>query len=248
MKIAIRIDDITECMDWPKFLRFKAILDAHSIKPLIGVIPQNMDDTLKGDSDGAPSDFWNYISSLKAEGYTIAMHGSQHIYTTKKGGLFPLNNFSEFAGLSYEKQLSLLNKGTALLKKNGIETDIFMAPAHSYDKNTLKALKALNFNKITDGLGKVPYSLGDFTFYPISFNRKSVLNASTKNGYTTFVYHINTMNDKDFESFENLLSNYEIISFNELLKLSPKKATCLKRIGEFLLATLKRMLIAIKSR
>ena len=39
------------------------------------------------------------------------MHGVNHIYTTKKGGLFPLNNFSEFAGLSYDEQYELLSYG-----------------------------------------------------------------------------------------------------------------------------------------
>ena len=46
MKIAVRMDDITPDMDWEKFLAFKEILDAHDIKPLIGVVPDNKDENL----------------------------------------------------------------------------------------------------------------------------------------------------------------------------------------------------------
>ena len=41
MKITIRMDDITPGMDWKKFERFKAILDKHGGKPLVGVVPVN---------------------------------------------------------------------------------------------------------------------------------------------------------------------------------------------------------------
>ena len=46
MKIAIRMDDITPAMDLEKFDRFKAILDKHGIKPLIGVVPECKDEKL----------------------------------------------------------------------------------------------------------------------------------------------------------------------------------------------------------
>ena len=48
MKIAVRLDDITPDMDWEGFLRFKALLDRYQVKPLIGVIPQNRDENVKG--------------------------------------------------------------------------------------------------------------------------------------------------------------------------------------------------------
>ena len=141
MKIAVRLDDITPDMDWERFYAFKALLDKYQVKPLIGVVPDNRDDNLKGNQENAPADFWNYIKELQAEGWCVAMHGFCHIYSTSKGGIFPLNNFSEFAGISYEKQFEMLSMGRKMLSERGIETDIFMAPAHSYDNTTLKALK-----------------------------------------------------------------------------------------------------------
>ena len=67
MKIAVRLDDITPDMDWEGFLRFKALLDRYQVKPLIGVIPQNRDENVKGSGNGRPGDFWAYIRKLQEE-------------------------------------------------------------------------------------------------------------------------------------------------------------------------------------
>ena len=97
MKIAVRIDDITPDMDWEKFRRLETLLDKYHIAPLLGIVPDNQDSNLMRDS--VMPDFDNQIKKWEAKGWVLAMHGWKHIYTTKKGGLFPLNNFSEFAGV-----------------------------------------------------------------------------------------------------------------------------------------------------
>ena len=84
MKIAIRMDDITPDMDWVKFEKFKAILDKHGVKPLIGVVPDNKDVKLK--KNEPRKDFWEYIKSLQNDGWIVAMHGFNHVYTTKESG------------------------------------------------------------------------------------------------------------------------------------------------------------------
>ena len=38
------------------------------------------------------------------KGCQIAMHGYNHVYTTNNKGIVPLNDRSEFAGISYDKQ------------------------------------------------------------------------------------------------------------------------------------------------
>ena len=102
MKIAIRMDDITPDMDWGKFKRFKDLLDAHHITPLIGVVPRNKDEKLS--INPAREDFWDYIKNLRDRGWVVAMHGYKHRYTTKDPGLFPIGGKSEFAGLPFDKQ------------------------------------------------------------------------------------------------------------------------------------------------
>ena len=147
MKITIRMDDITPDMDWAKFLRFKELCDLYQVKPLIGVVPANQDTMLHIEKPRI--DYWEYLHTLQSEGWCIAQHGCTHIYNTHKKGCFPLNALSEYAGNSYEEQYASLEKGQKILKGHQIDTDIFMAPAHSYDYNTLKALRELGFTKIT---------------------------------------------------------------------------------------------------
>ncbi|MCR5502595.1 MAG: DUF2334 domain-containing protein [Lachnospiraceae bacterium] len=255
MKIAIRLDDITPEMDWPKFHRFRELLDRYGIRPLIGVIPENRDDTVAGSSDGAPADFFQYVRSLRDNGWSVAMHGCYHRYVTKKGGIFPLNDFSEFAGVPYETQRLTLQKGRRILSEKGIDTDLFMAPAHSYDKNTLKALREAGFTKVTDGFGSRPYRMSGLIFYPISFRKSTSL--EKKEGFTTFVVHTNTMEERDFTRYEELFekaakkgtendpaaSPFEFISYGEYLDAEAKDRGCFGRIREYLQAKIKHFFV-----
>jgi len=246
MITAIRMDDITSDMDFDKFQRVKKILDTYQIKPLIGVVPFNKDNNLKRAS--ACEDFPGFLRKLQAEGYTIALHGCYHVYTTDNKGIFPLNNFSEYAGISYETQREMLRNGKEQLEEWGIDTDIFMAPAHTFDKNTLKALKELGFRGVTDGFGSAPYIREGLTFYPIS--KKSSHCFSDKKGYTTLVLHANTMEEKDFVRLEKQLGLYakNFISYSDYLKVPAKKRGFIGNLMEYMLATMKYILVKVRNR
>lgn len=251
-----------------KFLRFKRLCDQHQIKPLIGVVPDNQDENLhfepasqnkavsatgkatpfylteeENQPSNIPQDFWAYLRKLQQEGWQIAQHGYIHRYHTQKMGCFPLNKLSEFAGIPYQQQYEALKAGKELLQSHGIHTDIFMAPAHSYDKNTLRALKKLGFAKLTDGFGKMPYQWRGLTFYPISYRQSSSLKKAS--GYTTFVVHANGMNPGDFEYYERLFQTYadRLISFTEYMAVPPKKRGAARRIAEYLAALSKFILV-----
>lgn len=241
MKIAIRMDDITPDMDWKKFEEFKGLLDEYGIKPLIGVVPDNRDENLCKEEKRA--DFWKFVKGLQEDGWVIALHGYQHVYTTKKGGCFPLNHFSEFAGISYEKQLDMLKKGMEILKEHGIETDWFMAPAHSYDRNTLKALYEVGIRNMTDGFGDRPYQWKQMTFYPISFRLENSL--KKKKGFTTMVIHANTMNEGDMEKCRRIFKEHSVISYSEYVEQQPVKRGVVGRVKEYLMATVKHWLVKL---
>lgn len=268
MKIAVRLDDITPDMDWERFLRFKALLDRYQVKPLIGIVPDNQDENLKKQTKSSvsenagtqaqqhkalgqsqiPEDFWNYIKELKAQGWTLAMHGVHHTYTTHKSGMFPLNNFSEFAGIPLDRQREMLLQGKQILKEKGIKTDIFMAPAHAYDRNTLKALKEIGFTALTDGFGSRPYLWKGIKFYPISFNLSTTF--KKKNGYSTMVVHTDTVTTDDLNRYESYFQNKNIqwISFQEYLKQSARKRIFIMRWKEFLMAKAKYLIIKTRNR
>ena len=246
MKTALRLDDITPDMDFDKFNRLKKILDTYQIKPLIGVVPFNEDTNLKRDE--IHTDFTEFLTNLKKEGYQIALHGYHHIYTTKKGGLFPLNDFSEYAGVPYGKQLTMIKEGKAALEKMGIETDIFMAPAHSYDKNTLKALKDCGFCKVTDGFGKYPYKRCGLTFYPIAFSRLECF--KEKKGYTTLVIHANSIEDNEFVKYEEMFAKNKesFIPYEDYLKIPAKSRSMLINGLEYMMAKTKHVLVKMRTR
>ncbi len=246
MKIAIRLDDITPGMDWTKFNRLKAMMDAAYVKPLIGVVPDCKDPKLQIEPDRG--DFWEYVKALEEDsGWVIAMHGVHHVYQTREGGLLPLNYQSELAGLSFQEQSEMIAAGKHLLANHGILTDLYMAPSHSYDRNTLKALRENGFTKITDGFGKKPYTYEGMTFYPISFNKKSVLK-DEGDGVVTLVIHTNTMTEKDFAFYEKVFREQNLIPYRELLYMEPAKKSAAGHLQEYWMARGKRFLVNLRKR
>lgn len=247
MKIAVRLDDITPDMDWERFNKFKSLLDKYQVKPLMGVVPDNRDENLIEKKTAGPEDFWAYIKELEKEGWVTAMHGFRHIYTTDKGGIFPLNNFSEFAGVPYESQREMLAAGKRILEEKGIKTDIFMAPAHSYDCNTLKALKDTGFRALTDGFGEGPYRLKGLVFYPISFQLGRTFKKKT--GYSTMVVHTGTVSEKDLERYEGYFKNKNVqwISYKEYLDQPAGERRLFGRWREFLMAKGKYLLVKFRT-
>ena len=62
-------------------------------------------------------DFWNYVKSLQAKGYTVAMHGYEHVFCSPHRGMVTNRIGSEFAGLSLEQQIEKIKKGKEILLK-----------------------------------------------------------------------------------------------------------------------------------
>ena len=117
-----------------------------------------------------------------------------------------MNRFSEYAGVPYEKQKSMIEEGKKILEEKGIRTDIFMAPGHTFDRNTLKALRECGFGYLTDGFGKAPYSREGLTFLPISSRKKDCF--KDREGYTTLVIHANGMSEAEISWYERMLAEY----------------------------------------
>ena len=248
MKTAIRLDDITPDMDWERYNRIEKLLDEANIKPLIGVVPFNKDENLaRADKPLTEEEFKDYLATKQAAGWNIALHGYTHVYSNSKKGIFPLNNFSEYAGVPYETQLKMLTEGKDKLKSLGVDTDIFMTPAHTYDKNTLKALVAAGFTKVTDGFGQTPYKREGLIFYPISKRQSDCV--SEKSGYTTLVLHTNTMTDKDIENFEKKLTEHRsnFMDYSEYMEVEANGRGVLGNMTEYLTALAKFTLVRLRS-
>ena len=94
------------------------------------------------------------------------MHGYNHVYDTKTNykDYFNYGGDSEFYGHNYNHQF-LKIKRKRNIKKKGHDVRSFFAPNHTYDQNTLKALKANNFTFIIDGYGIFPYESNEIIFF-----------------------------------------------------------------------------------
>jgi len=152
-----RIDDITPEMDRDNFYKIEKIFDKYNIQPIIWVVPDNQDPKLKW--HGKIVDFRKKIKELSNKWWIVAQHGYQHVYSTKNSGIIGLNKYSEFAWLPYNQQIDKIRKGKKILEeKLWIHIKRWMAPAHSFDKNTCKVLKHIWFEYITDGIALYPFT------------------------------------------------------------------------------------------
>ncbi len=200
--LLIRMDDITECMNWEKMNKCEDLFDKYKIKPLLGIIPINKDPELLKFPKNI--DFWNRVSNWKNKGWEITMHGYNHLYTQrsdKKKDLFNYGGNSEFYGLDYNTQLNKIKKGLEEFKKRNINIRSFFAPNHIYDENTLKALKNSNIKIIIDGYGLFPFYKNDILFIPQLFYKEIFLPI----GIQSTQMHINDWNDESFKKFEEFI-------------------------------------------
>jgi len=154
--ILIRFDDLCPTMSHKHWQQAFDLLDAKGLKPLVGVIPNCKD--REQEIDASQDDFWDYVRSLQSKDYAIAMHGYTHVYDSHCRGMINKGYQSEFAGHPYDVQLEKIRKGKEIMESNGVFTDIFFAPSHSYDLNTIKALVACGFKYLSDGKSTKPFA------------------------------------------------------------------------------------------
>jgi predicted deacetylase len=159
----LRFDDICPTMRWSTWEAIEAHLVAHDIRPILAVVPDNIDPKLKVDPP-AP-DFWDRVRRWQAMGYTIGLHGYQHHYVNNLRGLMKLTPHSEFTGLSYAEQDAKISKGLAIFAEQGVRAECFVAPSHSFDRTTLEVLRKHGVMVISDGPWPWPHQDADQRFW-----------------------------------------------------------------------------------
>lgn len=199
-KYLFRLDDASEKMDILQWNKMEDLLDKYSIKPLVGVIPHCEDPMM--DKYPEDLDFWKKVYKWKKKGWIIALHGYNHVCTTESGGLNPVNHRSEFAGVPYAVQLMKIKKGIEIFRKHDIEPAVFFAPSHTFDEETVLALKdASNIRIISDTWAWDKYNKNGITYVP----QQSGQVRNMPFALSTFCYHPNTMKDGDFVKLESFL-------------------------------------------
>lgn len=219
----IRLDDACPTMNRNKWGRIEVILERYGVKPMVGVVPDCKDDNLNQDS--YDSRFWEKVQLWQQKGWAIALHGYDHCYISRDGlkGLNPLWERSEFAGVSLVSQRDKIKKGVAILKEHNIVPKYFFAPSHTFDINTLVALREESDIKIiSDTIATKPYTKHGFVFVPQLGGHCSEMILP---GIWTFCLHPNTMTDEGFAQTESFISAHvhSFVSFNQL------NLNCLKK-------------------
>lgn len=217
--LLIRMDDISENMNWSLMDKCESLFDKYKIRPLLGIIPLNKDPELLKYPHN--SKFWDRVADWKNKGWEITMHGLNHLYTQRsnnKKDIFNYGGNSEFYGLEYSEQLSKIKSGLQEFNKRNIKIRSFFAPNHIYDENTLKALKFSGIKIVIDGYGLFPYFKDQILFVPQLFYKEIILPF----GIQSTQMHINYWNNKNFEDFEILVNknNKKIINLDYIIDIT----------------------------
>lgn len=219
IKCAVRFDDVCPTMNWEQFNRAINLMDKYNIKPLLGIIPDNRDPEQIIDDENEA--FWNEMLKLQRRGYSIALHGCYHVYdNVERGMITPWEKKgTEFAGHSYENQYEKIKVGKQILESHGIQTDIFFAPAHSYDRVTLRALYDNGFRYVSDGKSKRPYMQGGIKCIPC---RTFAVPKVRRNGVYIAVCHSSRWGEypENYQRLEKFCDRYAeyMVPFEELKK------------------------------
>ncbi len=215
-RIVFRLDDICATMDMQKFVTMRDILDRYHIKPLLGIVPRNRDASLMVQEESPH--YADIIKQCRLNGYAVAMHGTYHIYDSTAKGIVTKRPKSEFAGKSLKAQVRLLKAGKMQMKRDSLDTDIFFAPGHSYDKNTVRALRMTGFRVVSDGRSFGKYKRGGIEFIPV---RIFATGLKPVCGITTICFHTNHMDHASFRRLEQYIAKYReyICDYSECFSL-----------------------------
>lgn len=223
-KYIMRLDDACEYTDRAKWQRMEHLLDSFGVKPLVAVIPKCKDPDFL--SYPINPDFPLQVKKWISKDWTVAMHGYTHEHPMDDGGLSPVNRRSEFAGLPLEEQKNMVTKGVFAMKTLGVDPQVFVAPLHTFDRNTIEALKQeSSIRIISDTIATQPYTRWGMTFVPQQSGKARALPLPL----VTFCYHPNIMSDEDFVHLEDFLDKHhqKFISFP--LEQTTRKRTLLDK-------------------
>ena len=230
-KYLLRMDDACPTMDSRKWQMLEDLFDKLGIKPVVAVVPDNQDPELQYDRPNPK--FWDKVRSWQAKGWTIAMHGYQHVmhHTTSKL-ILPFYQRSEFAGLTYEEQATKIQRARRTFEAQGVEPTVWIAPAHCFDRLTLEAIRAETpIRIISDGIARNPYVEDGFFWIP-----QQLWGLTEKHdGLWTVCLHPNTMSDPQIAMLRKSLADSflgRVVSLNDV-ELEKRSKSVLDHLEAF---------------
>ena len=210
----VRFDDICPTMNWEAWEQVENVLVSEGIKPMLAVVPDNRDENLEFGQEN--EHFWSKVLDWQKMGWSIAVHGYQHLYQTNDPGLLGLNKYSEFSGLSYEQQSNKLQKALSIFESHDIKPNLWVAPAHSFDEVTVRVLSDLGIEVISDGFFTGPVKHMNMIWIPQQLWKFRHF----KSGIWTVCYHLNGTKKEELDGICSDLNHYKesIVSLDYILK------------------------------
>ena len=218
----LRFDDLCPTMDPERWDRAERILDARGACPLLAIVPDNADPKL----EVAPTDreFWNRAREWQARGWVIGLHGHRHLYDSRAPSLLPFKSVSEFSGHPRAEQRRRIHAGLTLLRGQGLEPRVWVAPGHAFDDVTLDVLRELGPRVISDGFGFRPCrDARGLTWIPQQIRRP----VRFPFGTITIALHTNEMDDAAFDRLDRFLAEHDsaiVRDFSVLVRDVPDRA------------------------
>lgn len=227
----IRLDDACPTMNRTKWGQIEQLLDEYGVRPLVAVVPNNKDPSLVVDEHDPL--FWQKVRSWQDKGWETAMHGETHLmHKTYEGQILPYYSRSEFTGLNLSEQCEKLGNAQEIFSKEGVQVKTWVAPAHSFNHLTLKALKkSTSIEIISDGIAADIYHDNGFYWVPQQFIRLTPMPF----GLWTVCLHPNKMDGRDIDKFRvSIISLRDCILNFDDLKLKKRRRSILDRsIGAY---------------
>jgi predicted deacetylase len=209
----LRIDDLCPTVHARRWDCIRLLIEEFGIRPILAVVPANKDPELEV---SAPDPrFWIQMRAMEAAGAVIALHGYSHLCITRGKSLLPLHSTSEFTGLALDFQRSRIARGLQILRSHGLAPKLWVAPRHSFDLNTLAALRDQGIHYLSDGLARMPFQRGGVTWIPMQLWSP----ASRSRGLWTICIHPNTTNRARFEELRRFVRRHSdrFTSFDDVL-------------------------------
>ena len=151
----LRFDDVCPTMNWSVWDRVEEILLGAGVKPILAIVPDNQHPELRA-AEPSPN-FWGRVREWQKRGWTLGLHGHQHLLHTSSGGILRLSKRSEFSNLLFDEQKSALRLALSIFEREGVIARVWVAPWHSFDAATLRALLELGIRQLSDGFSLYPF-------------------------------------------------------------------------------------------
>ena len=160
----LRVDDLCPTVHERRWQRLATIIEEFGIHPILTVVPDNQDAELRN-SPPNPA-FWAQMREMQAAGAAIAIHGYRHECTQRGKSILPFHSRTEFSGRPVEQQREMLRSGLRMLRVEGLNPRLWVAPRHGFDWNTLAALRKEGIEYLSDGIARRPFLRGGVVWIP----------------------------------------------------------------------------------